>query len=242
MEKSLPGEIGITRPTRSAPSEERPVLRAVGPTSRVGTLLDRVSRQLGHRWRQLEWVARREGVGGIAYRARAKLADTVRPTARRWPVRTEDVLAADLEAPFVPPVPAVEPGEPLRLNWVMTGPSRCSGGHTTIFRMLRHLEAHGYRNHIYFYHPELTDAEHYAGIVRDYYGFAGPVERLDGEMADAHGVIATSWASAYPVFNARCAGKRFYFVQDFEPDFYPVGVERLLAENTYRMGFHAITA
>ena len=98
MEKSLPGEIGITRPTRSAPSEERPVLRAVGPTSRVGTLLDRVSRQLGHRWRQLEWVARREGVGGIAYRARAKLADTVRPTARRWPVRTEDVLAADLMA------------------------------------------------------------------------------------------------------------------------------------------------
>ena len=44
-----------------------------------------------------------------------------------------------------------------------------------------------------------------------------------------------------PVFNSRCSGKRFYLVQDFEPYFYPVGSISLLAENTYRMGFHGIT-
>jgi glycosyltransferase involved in cell wall biosynthesis len=31
-------------------------------------------------------------------------------------------------------------------------------------------------------------------------------------------------------------------VQDFEPSFYPMGATSTLAENTYRMGFHAITA
>jgi len=61
-------------------------------------------------------------------------------------------------------------------------------------------------------------------------------------MEDADGVIASAWATAYPVFNSPCAGKRFYFVQDYEPYFHPVGAISLLAENTYRMNFHAITA
>jgi O-antigen biosynthesis protein len=58
----------------------------------------------------------------------------------------------------------------------------------------------------------------------------------------AHAAVTTSWPTAYPVFNFACAGKRFYFVQDFEPLFYPTGSLSFLAENTYRMGFHAITA
>ena len=37
-------------------------------------------------------------------------------------------------------------------------------------------------------------------------------------------------------------GVRFYLVQDFEPWFYPAGSEALLAEATYRFGFHGITA
>jgi hypothetical protein len=61
-------------------------------------------------------------------------------------------------------------------------------------------------------------------------------------MLNAHAVVATSWPTAYSVFNSHCTGERFYFVQDFEPYFYPAGTLNLLAENTYRMGFHAITA
>jgi O-antigen biosynthesis protein len=37
-------------------------------------------------------------------------------------------------------------------------------------------------------------------------------------------------------------GQRFYLVQDFEPAFYPAGSEYLLAEATYRFGFHGVTA
>ena len=59
---------------------------------------------------------------------------------------------------------------------------------------------------------------------------------------DADAVVATSWPTAYVAFNAACSGKRFYFVQDFEPHFYPVGTYSVMAENTYRMGFHGITA
>jgi glycosyltransferase involved in cell wall biosynthesis len=197
--------------------------------------------QLLHRWRQLQWLARHEGVSGVSRRLRTRLAGAM-GTRPAWPVHPADVLGADLDRRFVPPVLPVIAGEPLWLNWVMAGPSVGSGGHTTVFRMVRHLEAHGYRNRIYLYDPALTDDRHYADIIRDHYGFSGPVARLDGAMQDAHGVIATAWPSAYAVYNARCAGKRFYFVQDLEPEFYPAGVERILAENTYRMGFYGITA
>ena len=36
--------------------------------------------------------------------------------------------------------------------------------------------------------------------------------------------------------------RRLYFVQDYEPYFYATSSESMLAENTYRFGFTAITA
>ena len=36
-------------------------------------------------------------------------------------------------------------------------------------------------------------------------------------------------------------GRRYYFVQDFEPYFYPVGTEYIQAENSYRQGLHCLT-
>jgi glycosyltransferase involved in cell wall biosynthesis len=173
---------------------------------------------------------------------RRAAAERLAPRDAILPVRRSDVLAADLSQPFDPAVPKLIPDEPVLVNWVTTPPSAGSGGHTTLFRIVRYLEAHGFLNRIYFYDVYRGDHRYYESIVRRYYGFHGPVARVEQGMPDAHAVFATSWQTAYPVFNTRCAGKRFYFVQDFEPFFYPTGSLSLLAENTYRMGFHAVTA
>ena len=61
-------------------------------------------------------------------------------------------------------------------------------------------------------------------------------------MRHADAVIATSWFTAYVVDKFDNALTKFYFVQDFEPYFYPVGAEYCFAENTYKMGFRGITA
>lgn len=61
-------------------------------------------------------------------------------------------------------------------------------------------------------------------------------------VGEVDAVFATGWETAYPVFMDPSRAKRFYFVQDFEPSFYALGTESLLAENTYRFGFHGITA
>jgi hypothetical protein len=111
-----------------------------------------------------------------------------------------------------------------------------------LFRIVRYLEAHGCRNRIYFYNVYRGDHRYYESIIRESYLFDGPVRDLDEGMEEAEAVFATSWPTTYPAFNSNSAGKRFYFVQDFEPLFYPTGALSFLAENTYRMGFHAITA
>ena len=59
---------------------------------------------------------------------------------------------------------------------------------------------------------------------------------------DVDAIFATGWETAYPAYLDRSNARRFYFVQDFEPSFYPVGSENQLAENTYRFGFEAFTA
>jgi hypothetical protein len=212
------------------------------PDSFLHSAINRVQIQIGRRYRQVRELCTVEGPLGIRDRARRAAAEWLAPKTPMMPVDRSDVLAADLsrEAPVV--VPWVAPGQPLTINWVTIPAGPKSGGHTTMYRMIRYLEAHGYSNRIYFYNVYRADHRYYESIVRSFYDFHGPVKSLDQGMEDAHAVLATSWATAYPVFNSSCAGKRFYFVQDFEPHFYPVGALNLLAENTYRMGFHAITA
>lgn len=198
--------------------------------------------QAGRRTRQIRHLIKTEGLGGVSEKVRRYVARRIAPETDAWPVFRADVLRADFTRLVERRSLSITAGEPISINWVMLPPGAGSGGHTTIFRILHHLEKNGYRNRIYFYDPYGGDYAYYERIVRDYFRFQGPIARVDDGLEDAHAVVATAWPSAYPVFNAGCAGKRYYFVQDFEPYFYPVSSFGALAENTYRMGFHAITA
>jgi hypothetical protein len=203
----------------------------------------RIDKQLARGWRQTRRIWAAAGISGLVKRLRTVAADRLEPRSAPLPVLRPDVLAADLSQPPPVQILPLRQDEPPTINWVTVPARPHSGGHTTIFRIIRYLEAYGYRNRLYFYNVYDGDPEYYAAIARDAYGFRGPVHALGGAgMDDAHAVVATSWATAYSVYNAPSRGKRFYFVQDYEPWFYPVGALSLLAENTYRMGFHAITA
>lgn len=198
--------------------------------------------QVARRSRQLGGILARDGYRGLINRARSKAADWLRPRDFAWPVFPEDVIAADLSRPPLTRERRAEVVNPIAVNWVMSPPGAGSGGHTTIFRVLKFLQEHGYRNRVYFYDPHGCDLKYYQGIVREFYGFPAEVGDVREGMLDADAIMATAWPSAYAVYNARSAGKRFYFVQDYEPYFHPVSTSSLLAENTYRMGFYGVTA
>ena len=194
------------------------------------------------RIRQLRRIWLTEGSRGISRRARTAMANLLTPTRVVMPVMPADVIAANLEQPFTPPPRTRTPGSAPVINWVTCPAAPRAGGHTTQYRIVNYLQAHGYANRVYLYDVNNVDQNYYKAILRSSYGFKGEIANVRDGMADADAVVATSWQTAYPVFNARCSGKRCYFVQDFEPAFHAAGTLSELARNTYRMGMHGITA
>ena len=137
--------------------------------------------------------------------------------------------------------------EPLTLNWIIPLLGRGSGGHMTIFRTIRLLSEQGIRHRIYMCWDDSTDysSADLRGMVKDFYGYdLGDNEIYwdHRKMGYADGVVATSWQSAYVARRFHNCRQHFYFVQDFEPWFYPKGSLYSLSENTYHFGFKGITA
>lgn len=160
--------------------------------------------------------------------------------------RYEDIIAADLHAPRQAWDGTA--AKTLRFNWVMPPPGKGSGGHLNIFRFMKFLEDAGHECRIYLYaqgtHGPVSAVK---AIMGDSYAELKATKDMawldnPDDMKAADGIFATSWETAYPVFNAKLAARRFYFVQDFEPYFYPAGSFHTFAENTYKLGFFGVTA
>jgi glycosyltransferase involved in cell wall biosynthesis len=134
----------------------------------------------------------------------------------------------------------------LTFNWLMPPPGKGSGGHVTIFRFIQFLEKSGHKCRIYFHNADpKSKVEDVKRIMGDSFPpVKAPMKwlMLGEQMAEADGVFATSWETAYSVNSSGLKAKKFYFVQDFEPYFFPKGSQYILAENTYKLGFYGITA
>lgn len=132
---------------------------------------------------------------------------------------------------------------PYTINWVMSPPSG-GGGHQNIFRFIEHLDSLGHKNNIYIYSTQdnMTLSQVKENVAAYCSAQNLTFKRYGAPMEEADVLFATGWETAYPVFNETTKARKMYFVQDFEPYFYPIGTNYILAENTYRFGFHGITA
>lgn len=191
-------------------------------------------------------VAKNEGVPVLISKSvrkiRAKQNSVVHKQKIQMLVGYDDALKADWSIKL--PVPEPVNKDKYTFNWVMSPPGEGSGGHQNLFRFIRYLEQAGHECRIYLYstHDKRSVAEIRQVLRVSYPETKASIEWPSGEMLPADGIFATGWETAYPVFNSTLTAQRFYFVQDFEPYFYPVGSEYILAENTYRFGFYGITA
>lgn len=135
---------------------------------------------------------------------------------------------------------------PKIIHWIIPEPTAGSGGHTTIFRFVSRMAAEGCRVRVYIQQAVRFKTEkELDSFIREYFPMV-PKEvsfHIDCEkMGFCHALIATGWTTAYFARQFCNTYAKFYFVQDYEPMFYPMGSEYLLAENTYRFGFRGITA
>ena len=116
------------------------------------------------------------------------------------------------------------------------------GGVMTILRFAAHLRTRGVRQRMLMCGAADTARLHAA--IAEAFPALADTEVVALDSAEALAAIppadlsfATLWTTAYVLLRVRNAGLKFYFMQDYEPLFYPAGSTYAQAELTYRFGF-----
>ncbi|MDX1606120.1 MAG: glycosyltransferase family 4 protein [Candidatus Competibacterales bacterium] len=183
-------------------------------------------------WGALRYLLRR-----LSGRGRSAEATSVQPG--------NDVFAfyrfITAAAPPQTPAGSIRKGT---MNWVVPHFEIGSGGHTTAFRMIRHLERLGYTCRVVLTGPtSYTRSGEVRRLIRRHFmPLEAEVVLGESGLRPAEFTVATSWETAYPVRRFAATHHKLYFIQDFEPHFYAHGSSYAFAEATYRFGFTAITA
>ena len=135
----------------------------------------------------------------------------------------------------------------LLIDWLIPDFHIGSGGHTTIFRIIHHLEKMGHRSKIW-----ICDKTHFKSVrlarntIRThFFPLRADVGILDKSLSatlEGDCIFSTSFETCYYSRALHSNKPRFYLVQDYEPSFFPVGSKHFLAQGTYDFGFHCITA
>ncbi|MBM4244614.1 MAG: glycosyltransferase [Deltaproteobacteria bacterium] len=118
-----------------------------------------------------------------------------------------------------------ETDRPLTINWVVRAPiAGTGGGYWTIFRLANALGRAGHRVRVHveaIAHLEGRSREEILAFVAENFGpLHVEVEIGHDHILPADVSIATNWPTAYTVALLPGSLFKFYFVQDFEPDFY----------------------
>ncbi|WP_293836516.1 hypothetical protein [uncultured Parolsenella sp.] len=132
-----------------------------------------------------------------------------------------------------------------KIAWVIPTPIEGSGGFRTIFSKCIACQSRGIIVDVYIYSLDsapLFTASDMRIHLRDWFDFEPnhvglAVDKLT-ETYDA--VIATAWNTAEFV-SRQSADRKLYFVQDYEPSFYPVNDYQLLARGSYDLGLEVVT-
>ena len=183
-------------------------------------------------------LARSRDYSGLSDRLYGVLQRRLTPGGHGLPVRPWEIADSTQLTLATPRIP-VPGGERLSIGWVTTPPGLGSGGHTTLLRMVAAAEEAGHHCTLFLYDRFAGDIVERAAVVREGWP-ALRVQILDATkgIVGMDVAVASSWQSAHALaIYGTEPQHRMYFIQDFEPYFYPRGSEYALAEDSYRFGF-----
>ena len=135
--------------------------------------------------------------------------------------------------------------KPWTIAWVVPPWKRGSGGHTTIFRLVRQMELRGHRCAIFLFDPlrQVTaTAQELRDEIRQHFVPGIEAQMFHGldDFDSADLAVATEWRTAFGVRDLPRCREKAYLVQDHEPEFYATSAESIWATETYRMGYRCI--
>lgn len=193
-----------------------------------------------------------EGVRSTAWRGAKWLNTrsnrlTEKPLEQVFP---RDIVASDwtISRMFAPQPLVSKNGRP-QLAWVISPPGVSSGGHQNAYRFIKYLEDAGYDITLFMYSAAKFPKVSIEGIKAMVAGNGGyPKLKAEyrlydpetGITGDFDGIVASDWPTAYAAWRYERDVPRFYWVQDFEPYFFPAGPDYVVAENSYRLGYQGI--
>jgi len=133
---------------------------------------------------------------------------------------------------------------PWTVAWVVPAWKIGSGGHTTVFRLIRQLERRGHRCAIFLFDPFKREHRHAAALreeIRTHFvPVDAPVFRGLDDFRGADICVATECWTAFPVRDLPNCRQKVYLVQDHEEEFFATSAESMWAAETYRMGYRCI--
>jgi glycosyltransferase involved in cell wall biosynthesis len=133
----------------------------------------------------------------------------------------------------------------MKITWVIPDFISGNGGHMTIFQMASHLEKKGHDVSLLILNPTYHEsvAEVRKTMRQSFVKFGGKIFFCGSDLLELEGdvLIATDSHTCYPVRAMSGFRRKFYFVQDHESEFHPMGTDALLAEYTYSMGFDCLS-
>lgn len=129
--------------------------------------------------------------------------------------------------------------------WVLPSFDAVYAGLMNIFNFVDFLNKKGLQTTIYILTAELSAKNEQALALKalpELKSVKFVAMRPDQiDKIDNHDLgIATQWATVYPLAKAKNIGRRYYFIQDHEINFYPKGSISALVELTYKLGLIAI--
>ncbi|WP_320536991.1 glycosyltransferase family 1 protein [Pseudarthrobacter sp. IC2-21] len=172
----------------------------------------------------------------VARRLVGKINGYVDLAAAELPVRPEDLADSSTLSQLTP---SSTSSRKLQIGWVCAPPSAGSGGHTTLFRMVEEAEQRGHNCTLFLYDKNSDDVSRHEAVIRQHWkNLKATICSATSGMAGMDAIVSSSWGAAHVVASrAPATANRFYFIQDFEPYFYPRGALYAFAEDTYRFGF-----
>lgn len=128
-----------------------------------------------------------------------------------------------------------------RIAWVIPYPGRGSGGHRTIIQNVNALIRHGYECDIYVEDNGISTSQQVAKEIDEYYEtcaanvYSGIYLRCEYDL-----IFQTGW-QVIDFVKSLESDLKGYFIQDYEPWFFPMGDKYIDIENSYRLGYKNIT-
>lgn len=128
-----------------------------------------------------------------------------------------------------------------KIAWVVPHPGKGSGGHRTIIQNVNALIKAGYECDIFVEEDGVSTSQMVKDKINEWYEpceagvFVGFNIQKDYDIMFATGWQTVDFVRKLP------AKKKAYFIQDFEPWFFPMGDQYLITENSYRFGYLPVT-